>query len=125
VKQAKAVREAALSAYEQSVQSAFADTENALVSREKLEEQFAAEQKRVAAYKEYTRLAWLKYNGGYTPYLDVLYAETQLFPAELNLAQTQAAVLNSIVTIYKAMGGGWVDKAGKITAEKNERFFRR
>ena len=115
VKQAEAVKRAALSAYEQTIQNAFADTENALVSREKLEEQFAAEKKRVAAYREYTRLAWLKYNGGYTPYLDVLYAETQLFPAELSVAQTQAATFSSIVTIYKAMGGGWVDKAEQMT----------
>ena len=116
VKQAEAAQMAALLAYEQSIQNAFADTENALVSREKLGEQFAAEQKRVAANKEYTRLAWLKYNGGYTPYLDVLYAETQLFPAELSVAQTQAATFISIVNIYKAMGGGWVDEAERITA---------
>ena len=115
VKQAEAVKRAALSAYEQTIQNAFADTENALVSREKLEEQFAAEKKRVAAYREYTRLAWLKYNGGYTPYLDVLYAETQLFPAELSLAQTQAATLTSLVNIYKAMGGGWVNNAEQMT----------
>ena len=115
VKQAEAVKRAALSAYEQTIQNAFADTENALVSREKLEEQFAAEKKRVAAYREYTRLAWLKYNGGYTPYLDVLYAETQLFPAELSLAKTQAATLTSLVNIYKAMGGGWVNNAEQMT----------
>jgi len=119
VKKAEAAQQAALMAYEQSIQNAFADTENALVSREKLKEQFTAEQKRVAANKEYNRLAWLKYNGGYTPYLDVLYAETQLFPAELSLAQTQAATLTSLVNIYKAMGGGWVDEAGEMTTVTN------
>jgi outer membrane protein, multidrug efflux system len=117
VKQAEAAQKAALSAYEQAIQNAFADTENALVSREKLGEQFTAEQKRVAAYKEYTRLAWLKYNGGYTPYLDVLYAETQLFPAELSVAQTQAATFTSLVNIYKAIGGGWVNEADHLTTD--------
>ena len=118
VKQAEAAQKAALSAYEQTIQNAFADTENALNSREKLGEQFTAEQKRVAAYKEYTRLAWLKYNGGYTPYLDVLYAETQLFPAELSVAQTQAATFISLVNIYKAMGGGWVNEAEHLTTDR-------
>ncbi|WAC06211.1 MAG: efflux transporter outer membrane subunit [Thermodesulfobacteriota bacterium] len=117
VKQAEAAQKAALSAYEQTIQNSFADTENALVSREKLEEQLTAEQKRVGAYQEYSRLAWLKYNGGYTDYLDVLYAETQLFPAELSLAQTQAATLTSLVNIYKAMGGGWVNEADKLTID--------
>jgi outer membrane protein, multidrug efflux system len=119
VKQAEAAQQAALFGYQQAIQSAFADTENALVSRDKLGEQFTAEQKRVVAYKEYTRLAWLKYNGGYTPYLDVLYAETQLFPAELSAAQTQAATFISLVNIYKAIGGGWVAEADKLTATSN------
>jgi multidrug efflux system outer membrane protein len=122
VKQAEAAQKGALSAYEQTIQNAFSDTENALVSRDQLGEQFTAEQKRVAAYKEYTRLAWLKYNGGYTPYLDVLYAETQLFPAELSAAQTQAATFISIVNIYKAIGGGWVTEADHMATEKNKKL---
>ena len=58
---ATASQKAALSSYVQTIQNAFADVENALVSRQKLGEQFLAEQRRVAAYREYTRLAWLKY----------------------------------------------------------------
>ena len=115
VNQAEAAQRAALSAYELAIQNAFADVENALVSRDKLGEQFAAEQKRVVAYRDYTRLAWLKYNGGYTSYLEVLYAETQLFPAELSATQTQAAALVSYVNLYKAIGGGWVIEADKMT----------
>ena len=115
VKQAEAAQKAQLSSYELTIQSAFADVENSLVARDKLAEQFTAEQKRVAAYKDYTRLAWLKYNGGYTSYLEVLYAETQLFPAELSATQTQAATLISLVNVYKATGGGWVIEAEKMT----------
>jgi multidrug efflux system outer membrane protein len=115
VKQATAGQQAALLAYELAIQNAFADVENALNSRDKLGEQFAAEQKRVVAYKDYTRLSWLKYHGGYTSYLEVLYAETQLFPAELSAAQTQAATLISLTNIYKAMGGGWVTEADMMT----------
>ena len=115
VKQATAAQQAALLAYELAIQNAFADVENALYSRDKLGEQLTAEQKRVLAYKDYTRLSWLKYNGGYTSYLEVLYAETQLFPAELEAAQTQAASLISAANIYKATGGGWVIEAEKVT----------
>ncbi len=115
VKQAEADRTAALLAYEQSIQNAFADTENALVSRQKLGEQLAAEERRVKAYREYARLAWLQYHGGYTPYLTVLSAEQQLFPAALNEVQTRAATLISVVGIYKAMGGGWVAEGEKMT----------
>jgi outer membrane protein, multidrug efflux system len=118
VKQAEAAQRAALLSYEQAIQNAFADVENSLISREKLGEQLSAEQKRVVAYREYTRLAWLKYNGGYTPYLDVLYAEAQLFPAELSATQTQAAALISLVNIYKAIGGGWIAAAEGMTEKR-------
>ncbi|HAR94587.1 MAG TPA: RND transporter, partial [Deltaproteobacteria bacterium] len=49
---------------------------------------------------------------------DVLYAEAQLFPAELSATQTQAAALISLVNIYKAIGGGWITEAEAMTAKK-------
>jgi len=55
------------------------------------------------------------YNGGYTPYLTVLNAQQQLFPAELSAVQTNASAFISIVNLYKAMGGGWVAKADALT----------
>jgi multidrug efflux system outer membrane protein len=117
VMQAKAGQEAALIAYQQAIQSGFADVENALVSRQKLGEQLAAQQRLAAAYQEYERLAWLQYHGGYTPYLNVLYAQSQLFPAELNVVQVRAASFVSLTNIYKATGGGWVIEADKMTAQ--------
>lgn len=115
VRQANAQQQAALFSYEQTIQAAFADTENALVSHQKVKQQLAAEQKKVASFKEYARLADLQYKGGYTPYLTVLNAQQQLFPAELSAATTRAASLIAIVNLYKAMGGGWVKKADDLT----------
>ena len=57
VKQAEAGRDAALITYESSIQSAFADVENALVAREKQAEQLRAQERLVKASKEYARLA--------------------------------------------------------------------
>jgi len=51
----------------------------------------------------------------------VLQAEQQLFPSELTLAQTRAATFSSLVTIYQAMGGGWVLEADKLTASAEAR----
>ena len=115
--QTEAAQQAALTAYQQVIQSAFADMENALVSRQKLEEQLGAEQRRVSAYAEYNRLAWLQYNGGYTPYLNVLFAESQLFPAELNVVQIRAASFVALTNVYKSMGGGWVVEADQLTGQ--------
>jgi multidrug efflux system outer membrane protein len=56
-----------------------------------------------------------QYNGGYAPCATVLQAQQQLFPAELNYAQFCASLLSSYVNIYKAMGGGWIIEAEKMT----------
>jgi multidrug efflux system outer membrane protein len=117
IAQAEASQKAALYNYQLSIQNAFSDVENALVASQKLIQQQAAQEKLVAALKDYERLAMLQYNGGYTSYTTVLQAEQSLYPAELNLASVRASVFNSSVNIYKAMGGGWVDIATKMTPD--------
>lgn len=117
VKQAEAAKKAALHNYELAIQNAFADIENALISRRKISEKADAEGRLVAAAKEYLRLAQLQYKGGYVPYSTVLQAQQQLFPAELSHAQTRAELLSSMVNIYKAVGGGWVAKAAQKIQE--------
>lgn len=117
VRQAEAGRTAALLAYQDAVENAFADVENALVSRTKLLEETAARERLVKAAREYERLATLQYNGGYAPYATVLQAQEKLFPAELDWARARTATLASLVTIYKAMGGAWVTEAESRTAQ--------
>ncbi len=118
VKEAEAVQKAALLNYEQTVQNSFADVENALVARKKLVDQIQAQERLVKANREYERLARLQYEGGYSPYSTVLQAEQQLFPSELNYAQYRAALFNALVSIYKAMGGGWITDAERLTLPK-------
>lgn len=117
VQQATAAQRAAVLSYQASIQSAFADVENALVGRIKLGEQLAAQEKLVETLKQYLMLAKLQYDGGYSPYLAVLDAEQQLFPAELNQAQTRASLCAAYVTIYQAMGGGWVLNAEQMAEQ--------
>lgn len=115
VAQAEAAQQAALVGYQAAIQNAFADVANTLVAHQKLGEQLSAQSELVGASRDYTRLANLQYTGGYTPYFTVLQAEQQLFPAELNLEQTRAALFSSLVAVYQAMGGGWVTTAEKQT----------
>lgn len=111
VRVSEAGRTAALLAYQDAVESAFADVENALSSRTKLVEETEARGRLVRAAREYERLATLQYKGGYAPYATVLQAQEKLFPNELDWAKARTALLNSLVTIYRAMGGGWVAEA--------------
>ena len=45
----------------------------------------------------------------------MLNAQQQLFPAELNLAQTRAVVFAAYINLYQSMGGGWVLEAETLT----------
>jgi multidrug efflux system outer membrane protein len=111
VAQAEAGQKAALANYELAIQNAFADVENALAANTNLAEQLEAQKRLVRALSEYARLARLQFDGGYTSYTTVLQAEQQLFPSELNLAAIRAQLYGSLVNIYKALGGGWVETA--------------
>jgi multidrug efflux system outer membrane protein len=115
VTQAEAAQQAALANYRLSIQNAFADVENALAARRKLADQLAAQERLVASLKDYARLAKLQYDGGYTGYSTVLQAEQSLFPAELTLATVRASLFGSAANIYRAMGGGWVSEADRMT----------
>jgi multidrug efflux system outer membrane protein len=115
VAQAEAAQKAALLNYQLAIQSAFADVDNALVTNRKLKDQLAAQERLVAALRDYARLAKLQYDGGYAPYSTVLQAEQALFPSELTLASMRASVFTSAANTYKAMGGGWVTEADKLT----------
>lgn len=115
VAQAESTQQATLLAYQQAIKNAFSDVDNALVEGQKRQQQQAAQERLVAALKDYARLARLQYDGGYSPYSTVLQAEQLLFPAQLDLAATRARVFAAAVTTYKAMGGGWIALADQKT----------
>ncbi len=115
VRQAEAAHRAALLSYEATIQNAFADVDDALVARQKLAEQLAAQERLVKASAEYVRLAQLQFEGGVAPYSTVLQAQQQLFPAELAYAQLRSSLFASAVNVYKAMAGGWLTEAEQLT----------
>ncbi|TMG99071.1 MAG: efflux transporter outer membrane subunit, partial [Betaproteobacteria bacterium] len=115
VQQAEAGQRLALANYSKTVQAAFGDVENALITAEKARATQAALQRTVAALADYARLARLRYDNGYTSYIEVLDAERSLFEAQLSYAHSQNTTLAAQVAIYKAMGGGWIDAADRLT----------
>ncbi|HSA77642.1 MAG TPA: TolC family protein, partial [Nitrospirota bacterium] len=69
----------------------------------------------VASLRDYARIARLRYDNGYTSYIEVLDAERSLFNAELSYTQTQGTLFLALVNLYKSMGGGWVVTADVFT----------
>jgi multidrug efflux system outer membrane protein len=104
--------------YQQVIQTAFREVDDSLVDQKNTKDQLAALGRRTAALKEYSRLAQIRFDEGYTSYLEVLDANRSLFDAELIYAQTQSTLFRSFVNLYKAMGGGWVMIADEMTAQE-------
>lgn len=117
---AEAVQRQLLQEYVRSVQNAFADAEDALVSRTRTQEERDAVAMQVAALRSYERLARMRYREGVTSYLEVLDAERSLFDTELGYAQTQASLLQAVVALYRAFGGGWTDWAAWKAAQPED-----
>jgi multidrug efflux system outer membrane protein len=96
-----------LLAYQKSIYSALREVADALATHTRTSEQRAEEEKLVGALSESARLSTLRYRGGLDSYLQVLDAERNLFAGQLNLAQLRLLELQSVVQLYRALGGGW------------------
>ena len=81
------------------------------MSREQLVEVRQHQAHQVSALGSAVKLSTERYVAGKADYYEVLEAQQQLFPAELNLARTQRDQLVALVTLYKTLGGGWQDEA--------------
>lgn len=102
-----AVFEQAKVQYESVVTRAFGEVSTALSAYEQLAAAEKEQARSVAAYQEAVELANIRYRAGLANYIEVLDAEQQLFPAENTLAQKRLARLESLVALYKSLGGGW------------------
>ena len=119
VRASEAVQRQALTAYLQTVQAAFRDVDDALISVQKSRQRLVAEGRRVQALDDYARLAKLRYDEGYASYIEVLDAQRSLFTAELQYVSVRGDVYISLVNTYKAMGGGWIMQA-QATANETD-----
>ena len=104
---AESQHQQALIAYRQAIQRAFGDVSDALIGYEKFHEVRIRQQDSVADLQESVRLSTLRYQGGTTTYLEVLDGQRSLYGAELTLAAARGNEYQSLVQLYRALGGGW------------------
>ncbi len=119
---AEARKQQALAQYVQAVQAAFRDVHDALAGIAANQQVVDATAKRIAAVQDTKRLADLRYANGYSSQLEVLNAQRDLLQAQSNLIEAKRAQLAALVSLYKAVGGGWdgtnADKVSDKPAEK-------
>jgi len=127
VKQAEALQQQSLFTYQQSIITALQEVEDALISTQKAREKLLSDGRRVDALTEYSRMARLRYDNGFTSYIEVLDSERSLFAAKLTFVDTQKDIYVGLINTYKAMGGGWIilaeQKANEVDFPDGEDTF--
>src|SRR5712671_4941710 len=97
----------ALIAYRQAIQHAFGDVSDALIGYEKFHQVRVRQEQAVGDLEESVRLSIMRYQGGTATYLEVLDGQRSLFAAQLTLAAARGNEYQSLVQLYRALGGGW------------------
>jgi NodT family efflux transporter outer membrane factor (OMF) lipoprotein len=119
---AAAEYEGAVATYDKTVTDALKDVADAVSLQRNLAVQLDYAQKAVADARKAHDLAVLRYNGGLSPYLVVLTAQSTLITQERAVADLKAQTLSANVALVRALGGGFQGPAVAETSKTtNER----
>ncbi|HEY0338886.1 MAG TPA: TolC family protein, partial [Burkholderiales bacterium] len=98
--------------YQNTIQTAFREVADGLAARGTYDDQVASLQRYVISQQRYLELALMRYKQGVDPYLNVLTAQTFYYTARQALVTAQMGRLTSLVDLYRALGGGWIQRTG-------------
>ncbi len=107
VETAEALRDQAETRYAITVTQAFREVRDALLLYQATDERVDAVRRQVQAIEETRDLAEIRYEEGFTGFIELLDAERALLDAQLALSEAVRDRLNATATLFKAMGGGW------------------
>jgi multidrug efflux system outer membrane protein len=93
--------------YEKTIQTAFTEVSDAIVARDTFNKQTMAQKDLVNAQQQRYDLEGARYHNGIDSYLTVLLAQQDLYSAQQNLIQVSLDRLTNLISLYKALGGGW------------------
>ncbi len=109
-------RDIGVANYRKSVQTAFREVADGLAARGTYDDELAARQRNTDAQQRRLALAELLYENGANDYLTVLTAKTDLYNAQLALIAARQDRLSALVGLYRALGGGWIERSGDTPA---------
>lgn len=95
----------AVADYERTVQQAFREVADLLVSRDQLAEQLKAVEAQERSQQRAADIAQARYSQGVGSFLEVLDAQRQLFTVQQSLIQVRRSMWSAAAQLYKALGG--------------------
>lgn len=112
LKAAEVREQIAVAQYQRTVQGAFREVADGLAARVTFKQQIASLERYVEAQRRRLELAQVLYRNGESSYLDVLTAQDDLYDSQLVLVSTRLQRLTNLIDLYRALGGGWVERTG-------------
>ena len=93
--------------YERSYLFALQEVEDAMIAVQTYRREYNLRNEQMLMSTKASQLAWVRYDGGLTSYLEVLNLQTSQFNAELRASEAFKNQITSIISLYQALGGGW------------------
>jgi outer membrane protein, multidrug efflux system len=103
-------------AYQKAVLGAVGNAEDALTRYMTDQQRLAALNNAAVTAANSTQLAVQQYQNGFTNYTSVLQAQSQELTARDTLAQAQGQLVSDLVSLFKALGGGWRENVAAESA---------
>ncbi len=105
-KLSKVQREIVLTEYEKTIQKAFKEVLDRLVTKATIDEMIEAQKRLVESLQKTYELAFMRYKQGIDSYFPVLDANTRLLQAKQGLINLIMAKFSNDIALYAALGGG-------------------
>jgi len=93
--------------YQLSYLTAIKEVEDAMIAQKTYNREYVLRTSQMELATKASHLAWVRYDGGLTSYLEVLTLQSSQFSAELKASAALQQELQSIINLYTALGGGW------------------
>ncbi len=113
---AEALRDQAETSYRMAVQTAFREVRDALLLTRTTEERENAIRRQLESAEKTLSLVQVRYEEGYSSFIEVLDAQRQLLGAELALTEAVRDRYTATAALANALGGGWSGAAGSDSA---------
>lgn len=92
---------------ERTILNAYVEVSNQLSNMDNLAKSYQMKSEQVEALMQSTSIATNLFNSARADYMEVMLTQRDVLDARFALIENKKKQLNTLVTLYKSLGGGW------------------
>ena len=100
-------QKSALLEFERTLLISYQEVADAYLTYNSITEQYVVTEDQVSFLENASNYSLKLYQNGFTNYLDVLIADTNLLNAQISLINTRFSKISATIELYRVLGGGW------------------